>query len=422
MRYDYRDNTQLSAHFNVQEFRCKCGREHDILINPELIVNLEKLYSSLNCSKIIVTSGYRCEAHDRSVGGTGKGQHTVGNAADICCYGQDGQPVSSRKVCCNAQDIGFGGIANITDEYIYTHVDVRTGKRWYGDEVISNNDVTDDFHKYYGGSCDMKGIDVSVHNGAIDWQRVKNAGVEFAIIRAGFGKFASQKDENFEVNYNGAKAAGIPAGAYWYSYATTVAEAVQEANVFVSVLAGKQFEFPVFFDMEEQAAFETGKVNCSAMVRAFCDVLEQNGYWVGLYTSRSYLEAFIEDDIKKRYALWIAEWGSRLNYSGSVGIWQCSEKGYVDGIGGNVDLDVAYVDYPSEVRESGLNGYGKTEQFPAAEVQIEPFYSESPEIQTNETNTVINYQTELQEPANETTAEVTITIGNDTYKGTLYKE
>ena len=118
MRYNYRDNTQLSQHFNVQECKCKCGREHDIQTNPELITNLEKLYEKLNCSKIIVTSGYRCEAHDRSVGGTGKGQHTVGNAADICCYGQDGQPISSKTVCCKAQDVGFGGIANITNEYI----------------------------------------------------------------------------------------------------------------------------------------------------------------------------------------------------------------------------------------------------------------------------------------------------------------
>ena len=398
MRYDHSDNTQLSAHFNVQEFRCKCGREHDILINPKLIADLEKLYNSLNCSKIVVTSGCRCEAHDRSVGGTGKGQHTVGNAADICCYGRDGQPISSKKVCCNAQDIGFGGIANITDEYIYTHVDVRNGKKWYGDEVISNNDVTDDFHKYYGGN-EMKGIDVSIHNGVIDWQSVKNDGIEFAVIRAGFGKFADQKDENFESNYNGVKSAGISVGAYWYSYATTVSEAVQEANVFVSILAGKQFEFPVFFDIEEQAAFDTGKANCSAMVRAFCDVLEQSGYWAGLYTSRSALETYIEDDIKSRYALWIAEWGNRLNYSGPVGIWQYSEKGYVNGIIGNVDLDVAYRDYTSAVKENGLNGFEKT-----AQVQIEPYFTASPAEPTV------------------TTADVTITIGNDTYKGTLMKE
>ena len=72
-------------------------------------------------------------------------------------------------------------------------------------------------------------------------------------------------------------------------------------------------------------------------------MLEANGYWAGLYTSRSYLETYIEDDIKTRYALWIAEWGSRLNYTGPTAIWQYSEKGYVDGISGNVDLNLCFV-------------------------------------------------------------------------------
>ena len=83
MKYGYNDNTQISAHFNAVEFRCKCGREHDFEVNPKLVELLEKLFEVLNCSKIIVTSGYRCEAHDKNVGGSGTGQHTLGNAADI---------------------------------------------------------------------------------------------------------------------------------------------------------------------------------------------------------------------------------------------------------------------------------------------------------------------------------------------------
>ena len=115
--YGYTDNTQISPHFNAQEFRCKCGMEHDFQIDDDLISKLEALYAALNCSKIIVTSGFRCAAHDKAVKGSGTGQHTLGNAADICCYGQDGQPISSKVVCCKAQDIGFRGIANITAAY-----------------------------------------------------------------------------------------------------------------------------------------------------------------------------------------------------------------------------------------------------------------------------------------------------------------
>lgn len=205
----------------------------------------------------------------------------------------------------------------------------------------------------------MNGIDVSAHNGAIDWQKVKASGVQFVILRAGYGKTTSQKDKRFEEYYAGAKAAGIPVGAYWYSYAKTVDEAKQEAAVCIEVLKGKQFEFPIWFDQEEKDQFATGKENCSAMIRAFCDALEAAGYWAGLYTSRSILGTHIEDDIKTRYALWVAEWGSKLNYSGTVGMWQRSSKGSVPGISGDVDLDTAYKDYPSLIKAKGLNGYSK---------------------------------------------------------------
>lgn len=243
----------------------------------------------------------------------------------------------------------------------------------------------------------MKGIDVSVHNGNIDWQKVKADGIQFAILRAGYGKLASQKDKQFEVNYSGAKAAGVPIGAYWYSYATTVDEAKLEAEVCVSILKGKQLEFPLYFDLEEKKAFDTGKANCSAMVRAFCEVLEKAGYWAGLYTSRSPLGTHIEDDIKTRYALWIAEYGSKLNYSGSVGIWQHSCKGKVNGISGDVDLDTGYVDYAPKIKAAGLNGYDKQNTEPTPDTPI----SDS--------------------KTDDNTVEVTVQIGNDSYKGKLEK-
>ena len=361
--YHHGDTTPLSPHFNAREFRCKCDKEHDFQIDDDLITKLETLYAVLNCSKIIVTSGFRCVAHDKSVGGSGTGQHTLGKAADICCYGQDGQPISSKTVCCKAQDTGFTGIANITAAYIYTHVDVRSGGKWYGDEVHGNSSVTDDFYKYFGGE-DMKGIDVSVHNGKIDWTKVKAVGIDFAILRAGYGKLAKQKDDRFDENYAGAKAAGIPVGAYWYSYATTIEEAKQEAAACLEVLKGKQYEYPIWFDQEEKASFDTGKANCSAMVRAFCDTLEKAGYWAGLYMSRASLQDYIDDSVKSRYSLWVAEWCSKLNYSGSVGIWQKSCTGCISGISGDVDLDIAYQDYPSQIKAKGLNGFSKPDTSP----------------------------------------------------------
>lgn len=397
--YEYSDKTQLSPHFNAREFRCKCGKEHDFQIADELIDKLEKLYAALNCSKIIITSGFRCVAHDKSVGGSGTGQHTLGNAADICCYGQDGQPISSKIVCQKAQDIGFTGIANITAAYIYTHVDVRPNGKWYGDEVHSNGSVTDDFYKYFAAdtadnhkeAAAMKGIDVSVHNGNIDWNKVKADGIEFAILRAGFGRLEKQKDEKFEQNYAEAKAAGIPVGAYWYSYAMSPEEAELEANVFLKVIKGKQFEMPVYFDLEEKKQFDLGKEKVSAIMRAFLEKVESAGYFTGLYGSASSLTTHTADDIKSRYTIWLAHWVNQTNYSSAYAIWQYSEKGKVDGISGNVDLDICYKDFPTIIKGKGLNGFGAVKPSPV------------PDDKTD------------------TTVTATIKIGDETYKGTLVK-
>jgi GH25 family lysozyme M1 (1,4-beta-N-acetylmuramidase) len=219
----------------------------------------------------------------------------------------------------------------------------------------------------------LKGIDISYCETKVDWNAVKSSGLaDFVIIRAGYGKLVSQKDKMFESHYAGAKKAGIPVGCYWYSYATTADEARQEAEVCLSVIKGKQFEYPIYFDLEEQKAFATGKENCSAMVRAFCGKLEKAGCWAGLYMSRSPFNSYMEDDIKTKYALWLAEYSTKLNYDGEVGMWQYSSTGRVNGISGNVDLDIGYTNYPERVKSAGLNGYSKPDTQPISVPVSEP--------------------------------------------------
>lgn len=141
----------LSPHFQVKEFASTNGSKlysNNVLISFELIQMLEKLYTKLNCTSIIINSGYRTNQHDKDVGGNGIGQHTLGTACDIICKDKNGI-ISSKKVCCMAQDIGFTGIANINSSYQYTHVDVRTSGKWFGDETISNHKLYSDFHKVY---------------------------------------------------------------------------------------------------------------------------------------------------------------------------------------------------------------------------------------------------------------------------------
>lgn len=143
---------QLSEHFSVIEFSCKCGGNHEIRVDTELIEKLETLRKVLDCSKIIVNSGYRCPDHDRRVGGSGGGMHTKGQAADIICYDKEGRIYPAGEVCCAAQEIGFGGIANIDKTYTAVHVDTRKGSKWYGDEAVpggTTSSVCNDFYEYY---------------------------------------------------------------------------------------------------------------------------------------------------------------------------------------------------------------------------------------------------------------------------------
>lgn len=210
----------------------------------------------------------------------------------------------------------------------------------------------------------VRGIDVSMHQGNIDFEKVKNSGVKFVIIRCNNWddvKNCVVKDPYFEQNYKNAKAAGLDVGAYYYTWNTTAGGAMDDAALCMKYLSGKKFEYPIYFDLEWQKAFAKGEATCDAMVRAFCDRLEDNGYFAGLYISRIPLQTYISPDVASSYSLWIAEYGAKCNYDGLFGMWQYSDKGRVSGISGDVDLDECYVDYPKIVKEGGFNGYPEPE-------------------------------------------------------------
>lgn len=150
--YSYQNDkdTYLSKHFAVGEFRSHANgviTTDVILIDDDLIYKLEALMTKLGTNKAIITSGYRDSKCDKLVGGTGKGKHVDGMAADVIFYKKDGNAFDTKLVSCYAQDIGFGGIARINDRAI--HLDTRTGNKYYGDETKSNNTVTKDFYTYY---------------------------------------------------------------------------------------------------------------------------------------------------------------------------------------------------------------------------------------------------------------------------------
>lgn len=203
-----------------------------------------------------------------------------------------------------------------------------------------------------------KGIDVSKHNGTIDWNKVKAAGVQFAMLRAGYGRYDNQKDERFEANYKGATAAGIPVGAYHYSYATTAEQAKQEAEVFLGWIKGKNLTYPVAFDIEDKKQANLGVSVISDIIRAFCETVEAAGYYVVVYANKDWLTNRIDADCKSRYDIWLAQWTSKPTYTGSYGMWQYTSDGAVDGIAGRVDMNIAYKDYPSVI--AGMDGSSDT--------------------------------------------------------------
>ncbi len=203
------------------------------------------------------------------------------------------------------------------------------------------------------------GIDVSKWQGEIDWDAVAADGVEFAIIRAGYGSRISNEDPYFDQNVQAAKAAGIACGAYWYSYATTVEAARQEAEVFLQVIDGYQFEYPLVFDIEEDTQKALSNSEISAIITAFCEIVEDSDYYICVYSFASLLSSQVDDDVLEKYDIWVAHIDTdKPAYSKtSYGMWQYSWHGSVDGINGDVDLDYSYRCYPQIMINAHKNGF-----------------------------------------------------------------
>lgn len=202
-----------------------------------------------------------------------------------------------------------------------------------------------------------KGIDISRYQGKPDFTRVKKE-VDFVIMQAGYGKYTAQVDTSFEYNYFNCKQNNIPVGVYWYSYAKSVEDAHAEAKTCLEIIKNKQFEYPIYIDMEEGLG-SLGRSLVSAIAETFCTDLEKAGYYAGIYMSRSPAQSYLTSSVVSKYALWLAEYASNLNWTGSVGMWQYTSEGKVSGIGGNVDMNYCYEDYPKIIKNAGLNGYTK---------------------------------------------------------------
>ena len=203
---------------------------------------------------------------------------------------------------------------------------------------------------------EFKGIDVSKWQGTIDWPSVSKTDVNFAIMRATFGYTGI--DSHFTKNITNISKTNLNRGAYHYSYATSLDEATLEANHFLSVIKPYSFNYPVAFDIEDSSLVKLGKDLLTDITLRFCSIVEDAGYYVCLYSNVNWLTNYLDTSRLSHIDIWLAQWGQRPTYSGNFGIWQYTSEGSVNGISGNVDMNISYKDYPTIIANAGQNPSG----------------------------------------------------------------
>lgn len=189
-------------------------------------------------------------------------------------------------------------------------------------------------------------VDISYCQTKVDFKKLKAAGITTVIIRAGFGRETSQKDNMFESHYKNAKAAGLNIGVYWYSYATGVADAEKEAKACLSCIKGKTLNLPVYYDMEENSIAKLGKETCTKMALKFCSVITKNGYRAGVYANSNWYNNYLNyNTIKSKYSIWLAHWND--THTIKCDVWQHG-VGKISGVNRNCDLD--YIENSSIIK------------------------------------------------------------------------
>ena len=232
-----------------------------------------------------------------------------------------------------------------------------------------------------------KGIDVSYHNGTIDWKRVKQSEVEYAIIRCGYGtNDKNQDDKKWEENVKGCIDNNIPYGVYLYSYADTVEKASSEADHAIRLLQGKKLKYPVYYDLEEDKLRDKiSKQTIADIAQTFCDKLSAKGYTVGIYANKDWFTNYLTDSRFNNWTKWVVQYNTVCNYKGKYDMWQCSSTGRVPGISGNVDLNYSYSPFENSYGGGNTNNGGTTNKYSDGlnEIEGELYYFKNNRIDTS---------------------------------------
>ena len=246
-------------------------------------------------------------------------------------------------------------------QYAYTGWQTINGKTYFYDKsgkAVTGTQIIQGVTYNFGSDGAIQtsvngskfGIDISRHNGKIDWNAVKSSGVDYVIIRCGYRGSSSGAlitDQNFQSNIKGATAAGLKVGIYVFSQAINEVEAVKEASLAVSLAKGYKLTYPIFIDTESSGgrADKIDVATRTAVVNAFCQTVQSAGYQAGIYASKSWFETKLSMGSIGNYRIWLAQYAAAPTYSGRYDMWQYSSKGTISGINGKVDLNLSYLAY-----------------------------------------------------------------------------
>lgn len=214
-----------------------------------------------------------------------------------------------------------------------------------------------------------RGIDVSSHNGLLDWNIIKPQ-IDYAILRVGYGMdIKSQDDSRFERNAAECERLGIPFGTYIYSYATSLSSAESEARHMLRLMKGKKSSYPVYYDLEDENTLgKQSNADIAKFAERFCDMLEDEGYFVGIYANLYWYRSRLTSPVFRRWTKWIAQYNKEMTYGDTVGMWQHTDKGRLNGLSGYFDLNECYVDYPNIIVPKGFNNNEVQPEFQKGDV------------------------------------------------------
>lgn len=185
-----------------------------------------------------------------------------------------------------------------------------------------------------------KGIDISVYQPNVDYKKLKEQGIEFAIIRCGYGRMIFQKDNKFEEHYKGLKEVGIKVGTYLYSYADNINDGKNEAQNCLNIINGKDFDIGVFYDLEDKiTSKKLNKSQITQIAKDFCNIIENAGYKAGIYANLDWFNNKINVKELEKYYIWLAQWTDKHTANFKVDFWQYTSNGKILGINGRVDMN-----------------------------------------------------------------------------------